>query len=267
MTVCDAQIHLFPPGSEERAARFGQRPMTEGEILAAMDGAGVDRAVLVPPNPDAAPASLAAARAHPDRFFSLGHLSLKAPRSRAELAGWQAEGWAGVRVSFPPWHEQSWLRDGTAGWFWPLAEELGIRVAAWAPRQLSDLAEVARRHPGLHLVVDHLGLAVDDRDDALDAVLDELVPLAALGNVAVKATSVTGHVTEGFPFPSLHARLWRVLDAFGPERVFWGTDLTRLECSYAQAVALFAEELGLDPRSRGLVMGDALMAWLGEPRP
>jgi len=32
-------------------------------------------------------------------------------------------------------------------------------------------------------------------------------------------------------------------ETFAPQRLSWGTDLTRLPCSYRQAVTLFAEEL------------------------
>ena len=32
-------------------------------------------------------------------------------------------------------------------------------------------------------------------------------------------------------------------DAFGPDRMFWGTDITRRPCSWRQCVTLFIEEL------------------------
>jgi L-fuconolactonase len=51
------------------------------------------------------------------------------------------------------------------------------------------------------------------------------------------------YVTEAYPYPSLHAHIRRVVELYGPHRVFWGTDLTRLRGSYRQAVTLFTEQL------------------------
>jgi hypothetical protein len=32
-------------------------------------------------------------------------------------------------------------------------------------------------------------------------------------------------------------------DALGPQRLYWGSDLTRMPCSYSQCVRLFTDEL------------------------
>jgi hypothetical protein len=58
--------------------------------------------------------------------------------------------------------------------------------------------------------------------------------------------------------------LYRCFDAFGPERMFWGTDITRMPCSWRQCVTLFTEELPwLKGRDLDLVMGEALCNWIG----
>ena len=46
-----------------------------------------------------------------------------------------------------------------------------------------------------------------------------------------------------YPFRSLHPHLHRCFDAFDPERIFWGTDITRMLCFWRQCVTLFTEEL------------------------
>jgi hypothetical protein len=61
----------------------------------------------------------------------------------------------------------------------------------------------------------------------------------------------------------MHPHIRRVVDTFGPSRVFWGTDLTRLPCTYRQAVTLFTEELGLSAAEKALVMGEGVCDWLG----
>jgi predicted TIM-barrel fold metal-dependent hydrolase len=70
-----------------------------------------------------------------------------------------------------------------------------------------------------------------------------LLALAKYPNVAVKAAGQAGYAEDEYPFRSLHWHLHRCFDAFGPERIFWGTDITRMQCSWRQCVSLFTEEL------------------------
>lgn len=74
--------------------------------------------------------------------------------------------------------------------------------------------------------------------------------------------------TEGYPFRNRHRHIRRVVDAYGPRRVFWGTDLTRLRCPYRQAVTLFTEELDfLSSDGKEWIMGRGIAEWLGWPLP
>jgi L-fuconolactonase len=53
---------------------------------------------------------------------------------------------------------------------------------------------------------------------------------------------------------------------YGPHRVFWGIDLTRLRGSYRQAVTLFTEELDfLSDIDTTWIMGRGIAEWLGWP--
>jgi len=91
-----------------------------------------------------------------------------------------------------------------------------------------------------------------------------LLRLAAHANIAVKATGIPSMATDAYPFASTHSVLRRVFEAFGPRRVFWGTDITRLAPSWRQCITLFTEEL---PWLKGddleLVMGRAVCDWVG----
>jgi len=92
----------------------------------------------------------------------------------------------------------------------------------------------------------------------------ELLALAKFPNVAVKATGQPGYAEDAYPFRSCHRHLHRCFDAFGPERMFWGTDITRMPCSWRQCVTVFTEELPwLQGRDLDLVMGEAVCNWVG----
>jgi predicted TIM-barrel fold metal-dependent hydrolase len=81
--------------------------------------------------------------------------------------------------------------------------------------------------------------------------------------VAVKATGAPAYATDAYPYRSIHSYLERIYQAFGPQRYFWGTDITKMPCSWRQCVTLFTEELRwLPEQEKPLVMGRALRDWL-----
>jgi hypothetical protein len=62
----------------------------------------------------------------------------------------------------------------------------------------------------------------------------------------------------------VHPYLRRAFDAFGPRRLFWGTDLTKLPCTYRQAVTMFTEEIPwLTASDQEWIMGRGICEWLG----
>jgi hypothetical protein len=59
-----------------------------------------------------------------------------------------------------------------------------------------------------------------------------------------------------------------MISAFGPQRMFWGTDITRMPCSWKQCVTMFTEEPPwLSAAEQELIMGRALCTWLDWPLP
>ena len=96
--------------------------------------------------------------------------------------------------------------------------------------------------------------------------LDEMTALAKLPNVAVKATGAPHYSTQPYPFRNtIQDGLHRIFDAYGPDRMFWGTDITRtLPCTYRQCVDLLHRGCRALKRRRDLekVMGRALTKWI-----
>jgi len=275
--IVDAQIHIWGantpdrpwPGGRSEAHRPGG--FSADEALTEMNAAGVDRVVIVPPSweGDRNDLALDAARRHPDRFAIMGRLAIERPESRGALDGWRRQpGMLGLRFTFGSASQRGWLTDGTADWFWPVAERLGLPLMMSVPGSLPLVDRIAERHPGLKLIVDHLGMPQRTKDDEAFADLPQLLAMAKRPNVAAKASALPCYSSEPYPYRGLHARIRQVFDAFGPRRMFWGTDLTRLPCSYRQAVTLFTEELPwLSGEDQALVMGRGICDWLGWPLP
>lgn len=266
MPIIDAQVHIW--GSGTPSAHHRQvSAFTAEQLIAEMDAAGVDGAVLHPPSWDPGSNEIAveAAGKHPDKFCILGWFPLDRPESRALVDNWkQRPGMKGLRWALTRPEQQAWHADGTMDWLWPAAERAGIPVATMAWRFLPLFRRIAEQHPHLRLLIDHCGLVRSAKDDAAFANLDELLSLATLPNVAVKATGAPAYSSAPYPFRNIHDGLRRIFDAYGPRGFFWGTDITRMPCSYRQCVTMFTEELPwLQGGDLELVMGQGIKDWLG----
>jgi L-fuconolactonase len=273
--VVDAQVHLWPantpahPWPGQRRELIGDKPPSflAEDLLPLMDEAGVVGAVVVPASFAGwgSDTVVAAARGHPARLSATALVPLEEAHGRAVVEACAAEGSgiSSVRVTCYLEPQRTQLRQGVADWLWPLLEDLDLPVAVNAPGLLDHVAAVAARHPALRLAVDHFGLHSHDRHLPLRPRVGPVLALARHPNVRVKASALLLQSHEVYPFRDLHAAIGDVVEAFGPERVMWGSDLTRLSVPYRQTVALFTEELAfLDGRSLAWVMGDALCRWL-----
>ena len=87
--------------------------------------------------------------------------------------------------------------------------------------------------------------------------------LAKLPNVAVKLTGGPFYADDAYPFRSLHTHYRALYDAFGPRRLFWGTDITKMPCSWRECVAHFQEIDWMPEADKTLIMGDAICDWIG----
>ena len=265
MLIVDSQVHIWgggtPIGAHRRIPAY-----TADDLLKEMDEGGVDAAVIHPPSwdPNSSEIAVEAAQQHPNRLSVLGKFPLDDPESRSMVDRWkQQPGMLGLRFTFLQPGQQTWPTDGTMDWVWPVAERAGLPIALMAADFLPVVGQVAERHPGLKLNVDHMGRPSGKTDEAAFETLPELIALAKYPNVAVKATGAPSYSSAPYPYANIHGYLRQIYDAFGPGRMFWGTDITRMPCSWRQCVSLFTEELPwLSESDKELIMGRALCAWL-----
>jgi predicted TIM-barrel fold metal-dependent hydrolase len=264
--IIDAQVHIWGSGPPTNPSHRQVNTFTKDELLQEMDAAGVDAAVLHPPgwDPNGNQVAIEAAKQHPNQLAILGHFPLDKPESREVIRTWkQQPGMLGLRFALLQPHQREWWTDGTMDWLWPAAEQAQIPIALLAAEFLPVVAKVAERHPNLRLAIDHLGRAGRVQDAPAFANLPELLALGKYPNVAVKATGAPSYSSEPYPYRNIQPYLRQIYDAFGPERMFWGTDITRMPCSWRECVTLFTEELPwLDERDKELIMGRAVCKWL-----
>jgi hypothetical protein len=78
----------------------------------------------------------------------------------------------------------------------------------------------------------------------------------------VKLSASPGLSREPYPYRDVAVHIKRVFDAYGPQRSYWGTDLTNTYArgSYRQRISHFTEELPfLSESDKDWVMGRAIV--------
>jgi predicted TIM-barrel fold metal-dependent hydrolase len=268
--IVDAQVHLWKAETPDWKWVPGRQPQlpepfTIERLIPMMDEAGVDRAVIVPPSwpGDRNDYAIEAVKRYPNRFRIMGRIPLQDPKSAELLPKWKEQpGMVGVRLTFNNTQTIPWLSDGTADWFWPAAEKGGLPVMCFTPGISAKLAPIAEKHPRLPLILDHMGVsAALLNENKLDDALAQTVALAKYPNVSVKLSASPGISREPYPFRDVAGHIKRVFDAYGPQRSYWGTDLTNsyAKASYRQRVSHFTEELPfLSDSDKDWVMGRAI---------
>ena len=272
MQIVDAQIHLWATGLPNNKAHIQETSFTAKQAIALMDEAGVDAAIIHPPSwdPKSHELALAAVNDYPNRFAIMGTLPLNRSISEKEIPSWKNNVVLGLRYTLLEEPYRSWIADGSLDWLWKIAEEEKIPISMLVTDSLVELQNIAERYPELRLTIDHLGgrggnTTLKD-NDAMEHI-PNLLKLAKYPNVAVKATGAPGYSGEAYPYPIMQGYLEQIYDAFGPHRTFWGTDITKMPCSWKHCITMFTEEARwLDENDRALVMGDAICAWGGWDR-
>lgn len=272
MTIIDAQVHVWAKHTPARPwidggvsyAHRGDGDLMPEELLREMDEAGVDKALLVSPTWEGNRNDLVldAVERWPDRFRAIGRFQLDAPNI-SELQSWAGDPRivAGRTVFIN--HTSELLSDATTNWIWETASEIGLPMMIYAPFKYQEVLDVATRYPDLRIAICHLGLKTSLRDQEILAEVEKLLPLSDAPNISVKVSSLPSFTTDAYPFEFLHDPIRRVISAFGAERAFWGSDLSRLRGSYTDCKDLFLHRLDfLTDEQRAQVLGDALEHWI-----
>ncbi len=283
MLITDAQVHVWEAHRPDRpwplenqgkpsfvavpgARPHRAEPIDGLEMISMMNSAGVSRAIIVPPSPvgDSNLFALETAAKYPGRFLVMGRFNPTAAGALAELPTWRDQAYmAGIRMTFhkPEW--ANWFAEGVLEGFWHSCEKYRIPVMLLAPGRMTEIDRIASQYPNLTLIVDHLGMHSHHRDAECGEDLKTVLPLARHPNVSIKTSAVPCYTTEPFPFRNFNGYLEAIYQSFGPRRMLWGSDVSRLPCTYIEAVTHFTETLDfISQEDLPWVMGRSLSALL-----
>jgi len=165
-------------------------------------------------------------KTHPDRFAAIGLLvghGLHRPGDpenpgRLERL-MKRDRLVGLRLS--PIYDRNtvWMNDPVCYPLWKKAQQLGAVFNIFlAPHQLAQVGDMARRFPGVKLVIDHFAMIDITKPDSEG--IDGILALKDLKNVYVR-TSLHNPSQQKPPFRDMWSYLRKVYDAFGPRRMIY----------------------------------------------
>jgi L-fuconolactonase len=280
--VIDAQFHAWSSRSDPRYPwdpSFALSDVAESEpvekVLTDMDAARVDAGILTGVTIYGTDNSYAidSARTHRDRLAVVARIDWKAPEPKRRLAELMSEPCViGIRLTTVN-DPKPWETDGAFDPMLTAAEELGVPVAVMTgSASIVVLDDVARRHPDLRFAIDHLGLdqppaVIPEAGPEPFRHLPDLLGLAQHPNVNVKLTAVPTLSHQSYPFRDVWEPIARVVDAFGPERVMWGSDYNRASRlhTYREAVDYLGEIDLLDEGSKRALYAGTVRSVFGWP--
>lgn len=241
--VIDSHTHVissdtarFPtaPLGGHQSTWSRDRPVTHEALVAAMDAAGVAKAVVVQASTVYGHDNsylVEAVKAHPDRFVGVYSVDVQAPDAVAKIAYWQDQGLFGFRLfttgSTMP-GQADWLGDETTHPAWAHAEANGIPVCLQMTiAGLPILEKILARFPKVRVLLDHLARPeLADGPPYADAA--PLFAMAAYPGVHLKLTNRTlAAAATGLSTPT--AFVSKVVETFGADRIAWGSNFPAAE--------------------------------------
>jgi L-fuconolactonase len=289
MVVLDAQVHAWysdrpsrPWTPQYRATYRDQRSYLQhaGQtnspdmVVTEMAEAGVDGALLTALGIYGTDIELelAAAEQEPSRFQVIGVVDHLAPDIAEHLARSRSRGLRGIRTL--AMREPDRVARGEFDRLLRACGDLHLVVMLPMTHPLDPrLPELFRRYPDVFFYFNHLatGFAppiVGFRPTEPFQHLASVLELAEVRNVGLKLTGAPALSSESYPFKDIWTPIVALVNAFGADRVSWGSDYTRTAglCSYWESTHYLAEIPDFSEEQRALLYGESLVARTGWKR-
>ncbi|HLK24143.1 MAG TPA: amidohydrolase family protein [Caulobacteraceae bacterium] len=234
---------------------------------------GVEKTVLVQAAPTEAETDFLLRLAADEPLVAgvVGWVDFAAPDAAHRIAALAARPkLIGLRPMIQDLPDDRWmLSDAIAPALAAMADEGLTFDALVLPRHLPILREFAARHPALDIVIDH-GAKPEIAKDALDGWARDMRAIAAETRLVCKLSGLVTEAAPGWTAETLRPYVEVLLEAFGADRLMWGSDwpVVNLNGSYAgwwgAAEALLVD---LSGDERDAILGGTASVFYGLDRP
>src|SRR6266849_2359525 len=175
---------------------------------------------------------------YPTYFKGVARVNPESPSAPDDLSRLvEQQNFRGVRLSPGGNAAGDWIRGPLMPPLWKRCDALKVPMTVLAPvTRMPDVAALIEKYPSLTVVIDHMADSPLDKPDQLDM----LMALKRYPKVFVKVSHTWSLSKQEYPYTDSQAQVKRLYDAFGPQRLMWGTDWPIVEshCSYAQALTI-----------------------------
>ncbi|TFL16501.1 amidohydrolase family protein [Jannaschia formosa] len=154
----------------------------------------------------------------------------------------------GVRPMIQDIPDEDWMLRDDVAWGYAAVTELDLTFDALGfPRHLANFHRLLTAHPDMRTVVDHCLKPDIAGGGGFRYWADGMTRLARDTRACVKLSGLVTEAARGWSVDDLRPYAEHVLDAFGPERVMWGSDwpVCRLRAEYDDWLSA-AEDLCAD---------------------
>ncbi|NKB67692.1 MAG: amidohydrolase family protein [Candidatus Latescibacteria bacterium] len=223
--IVDSHLHIWSDDVDRYPRRDVPYPGSAELLLQYMDEAGVDHAVIVLPQYYQYDNRLLAdtLRQHDDRFAGVGVIDPRGPKAADTLTQLvQEDGLGGVRLRGTI--ESGWFCQTDTDPLWQKAAQLNIPLCLLgSPEQIDLMRQMIERHPDTPVVIDHF--AMIPASDGLDApAFQTFLALARFPRVHIKLSGLHYWSSGHYPYETAQANLKAAVQAYGPQRILWGSD-------------------------------------------
>jgi predicted TIM-barrel fold metal-dependent hydrolase len=262
----DVDRYPLAPVGGHQSDWSAKRPVSYQALLAAMDQAGIARAVVVQASTAYGNDNryvVEAVKAHPDRFAGVFSIDVLAEGAVDELRRWLDAGLAGLRLfttgtTMPG--QADWLDDPRSFPVWEYAQANNVTICLqMTAAGIPALTRMLGLFPRIRVLLDHLArpdLAGGPPYQGAAA----LFALAAYPGVHLKLTNRTiAEAARGASTPQ--AFFPRVVEAFGASRIAWGSNFPAAEGSLPSLLDEAQDALAmLSEADRAWIFGDTARA-------
>ena len=276
--IVDAHQHFWNPARGDygwlKADNPIHRVFSPADLRPLMTQIGVDATILVQaaPTPEETDYMLGIARDTPWVLGVVGWIDLLAPDAAREVRRRARDPlFLGVRPMLQDLPDPDWiLQPALAPALETIAGEGLVFDALILSHQITAIAELARRHPRLTIMLDHGAKPRLGDANAMLGWAREMEKLAAMPNVTSKISGLLTELTPAGTRNDVAGAIGALFDLFGADRLVWGSDwpVLTLAGAYPDWFALAREAIAAKQESAvPAVMGaNALRLYRPETR-
>lgn len=244
--IIDPHLHVW--SDDETAYPFagGSRPRQPGSVdllMETMAAAGVDKAVIVQPIHYLFDNRYVAdcLKRYPGTLAAQALVDPTEPDAPDRLEALVREqGFGGMRIHLSRYGDPAGLAAKAQDPLWVRARDLDACFNLFGRAEdHPPLEPMIARFPEVKVVVDHIG-GVPAHEPEPGPLLTNLLNWAQYPNVYVKISNVGSRSQAPYPHRDTFPMVQRIYDAYGPERLMWGTDFPHVltGCGYLEALDL-----------------------------